>query len=94
MFSIASDTEAIGADRVARLTDSLGMLPTALYWCSLRGALVYEWTPEDGTVERLNAEDLNDASTATEDSGKQPQLLLLISSGPSVVRSSVPSIIV
>ncbi|TBU62631.1 hypothetical protein BD310DRAFT_917847 [Dichomitus squalens] len=49
----------IGAVQLARLTNNPGMLPVALYLCSLDASvLAHGWTRADGTVERLEPEDL------------------------------------
>ncbi|KAM5536099.1 hypothetical protein V8D89_010198 [Ganoderma adspersum] len=53
------DGQEIEAVRLARLSDNLDMLPVVLYVCSiLGGAAVHGWTREDGTVETLDAHDL------------------------------------
>ncbi|TBU37705.1 hypothetical protein BD309DRAFT_594588 [Dichomitus squalens] len=53
------NANGIGAVQLARLTNNPGMLPAALYLCSLEpGVLAYGWTRADGTVERLEPKDL------------------------------------
>ena len=50
---------AIGAIRIARLTDTPSMLPFAFFQCSmLAGAVIKGWKREDGSVEYLDQDDL------------------------------------
>lgn len=54
-----TDVHAIGAVNFARLTDTLEILPYALYRCTqLHGLVLSGWTHEDGTVEHLDRDDL------------------------------------
>ncbi|KAI0742401.1 hypothetical protein C8Q80DRAFT_1107964, partial [Daedaleopsis nitida] len=49
----------IGAVTLAKLTDTVSMLPIVLcYCCALGGALFDRWTRRDGIVERLDQETL------------------------------------
>lgn len=51
--------QEIAAVGLARLTNNPDMLPLAFYHCSIRGGVVARgWTREDGTVEKLQAGDL------------------------------------
>ncbi|KAI1786065.1 hypothetical protein LXA43DRAFT_81874 [Ganoderma leucocontextum] len=53
------DGQEIGVVCLARLTNNPAMLPVAFYLCSIRaGAVAHGWTREDGTVEMLEADDL------------------------------------
>nr|VWP01114.1 Cytochrome P450 51 [Ganoderma boninense] len=57
---IIDNIDMIGIANLARLTDTLSMLPGALFVCTLLspGELLRGLTREDGTVEHLSADDL------------------------------------
>ena len=67
----------IGAANLARLTDTLLMLPLTLYHCCyLGGELLDGWTREDDSVERLSNEDLQRCVNARLKLGRQELLVV------------------